>query len=70
VSSSWRAVQSANWAWVPLVIVLSGGLGWFLAGRALDPVNSVAEAAQKITHSNLDVQIPARNAVVVRLTRT
>ena len=49
-------------SWVPLVIVLSGGLGWFLAGRALDPVNSVAEAAQKITHSNLDVQIPARNA--------
>lgn len=49
-------------SWVPLVIVLSGVLGWFLAGRALDPVNSVAEAAQKITHSNLDVQIPARNA--------
>src|SRR5271156_3514640 len=49
-------------SWVPLVIVLSGLLGWFLAGRALDPVNSVAEAAQKITHSNLDVQIPARNA--------
>jgi heavy metal sensor kinase len=48
-------------AWVPLVIVLSGVLGWFLAGRALDPVNSVAEAAQQITHSNLDVQIPARN---------
>jgi heavy metal sensor kinase len=48
-------------AWVPLVILLSGVLGWFLAGRALDPVNSVAEAAQQITHSNLDVQIPARN---------
>jgi heavy metal sensor kinase len=47
---------------LPLVIVLSGVLGWFLAGRALDPVNSVAEAAQQITHSNLDVQIPARNA--------
>ncbi len=49
-------------AWVPLVIVLSGLLGWFLAGRALHPVNSVAEAAQRITHSNLDVQIPMRNA--------
>jgi heavy metal sensor kinase len=45
-----------------MVIVLSGLLGWFLAGRALEPVNSVAEAAQRITHSNLDVQIPARNA--------
>jgi heavy metal sensor kinase len=49
-------------AWVPLVIVLSGLLGWFLAGRALHPVNSVAEAAQRITHSNLDVQIPMRDA--------
>jgi heavy metal sensor kinase len=49
-------------AWVPLVIVLSGVLGWFLAGRALGPVNSVAQAAQQITHSNLDVQIPVRHA--------
>jgi len=48
-------------AMVPLVIMLSGVLGWFLAGRALEPVNSVADAAQRITHSNLDVQIPARH---------
>jgi heavy metal sensor kinase len=47
---------------VPLVIALSGLLGWFLAGRALDPLNSVAEAAQRITHSNLDLQIPLREA--------
>jgi heavy metal sensor kinase len=45
---------------LPVVIVLSGVLGWFLAGRALDPVNSVAETAQRITHSNLDMQIPLR----------
>ena len=47
---------------VPAVIVLSGLLGWFLAGRALGPVNSVAEAAQRITHSSLDLQIPVREA--------
>jgi heavy metal sensor kinase len=47
---------------VPVVIVLSGLLGWFLAGRALGPVNSVAETAQRITHSNLDMQIPQRHA--------
>src|SRR5579871_5611597 len=47
---------------VPLVIVLTGLLGLFLAGRALDPVNSVAEIAQRITHSNLDMQIPVRRA--------
>src|SRR6202050_1922087 len=59
-----QVIKKFTWdyfAWVPLVIVLSGLLGWFLAGRALGPVNSVAEAAQHITHSNLDVQIPARN---------
>jgi heavy metal sensor kinase len=47
---------------VPVVIFLSGLLGWFLAGKALDPVNSVAETAQRITHSNLDMQIPLRQA--------
>jgi heavy metal sensor kinase len=47
---------------VPVVIFLSGLLGWFLAGKALDPVNSVAETAQRITHSNLDMQIPVRQA--------
>ncbi len=47
---------------VPAVIALSGLLGWFLAGRALGPVNSVAEAAQRITHSNLNLQIPNRRA--------
>ncbi|MGP0075379.1 MAG: sensor histidine kinase [Bryobacteraceae bacterium] len=60
-----KVIKNFTWqyfAWVPLVIVLSGVLGWFLAGRALHPVNSVAEAAQRITHSNLDLQIPARNA--------
>jgi heavy metal sensor kinase len=45
---------------VPVAIVLSALLGWFLAGRALGPVNSVAETAQRITHSNLDMQIPLR----------
>ncbi|HEX6894396.1 MAG TPA: ATP-binding protein [Bryobacteraceae bacterium] len=47
---------------VPIVIVLSGLLGWFMAGRALGPVNSVADAAQQITHSNLHTQIPLRHA--------
>jgi heavy metal sensor kinase len=49
-------------ALVPILIVLSSLLGWFLAGRALSPVNSVAEAAQKITHSSLHMQIPLRRA--------
>lgn len=47
---------------VSIVIVLSGLFGWFLAARALTPVNSVARTAQRITHSNLDMQIPLRGA--------
>jgi heavy metal sensor kinase len=47
---------------VPVVILLSGLLGWFLARGALVPVNSVAETAQRITHSNLNMQIPTREA--------
>jgi HAMP domain-containing protein len=47
---------------VPIAIVIAGLFGWFLARRALAPVNSVARAAQRITHSNLNTQIPLRRA--------
>jgi heavy metal sensor kinase len=59
-----KIISDFTWkyfALIPMVLVVSGFLGWFLAGRALQPVNSVADAAQRITHSNLDLQIPARN---------
>jgi heavy metal sensor kinase len=60
-----KVLRDFTWnyfALVPIVLLLSGLLGWFLAGKALGPVNSVAEAAQRITHSNLDMQIPMRQA--------
>ena len=44
------------------IIPLTGLLGWALAGRAIQPVNEVALAAQKITGSNLSLQIPLRGA--------
>jgi heavy metal sensor kinase len=44
------------------IIPLTGLLGWLLAGRAIQPVNEVAQAAQKITSSNLSLQIPPRGA--------
>jgi heavy metal sensor kinase len=47
---------------VPLLIALSSIWGWFMAGRALRPVNSVAHAAQRISGSNLSVRIPSRGA--------
>src|SRR5579884_1397093 len=47
---------------LPAMIAFSGLLGWVLAGRAIQPVNSVAQAAQTITGSNLSLQIPLRGA--------
>ena len=44
------------------IIPLTGLLGWALAGRAIRPVNEVAHTAQKITSSNLSLQIPLRGA--------
>jgi len=46
----------SNFTWnyfslLPVVIVVSGLLGWFLAGRALQPVNSVAATAQRRARS-------------------
>lgn len=47
---------------LPFLIALTSLLGWLLAGRALQPVNAVAQAAQNITGSNLNLQIPERGA--------
>ncbi|HLH44039.1 MAG TPA: ATP-binding protein [Bryobacteraceae bacterium] len=47
---------------LPGLISLSSLLGWMLAGRALGPLNSVAQAAHNITGSNLSLRIPPRGA--------
>lgn len=47
---------------LPGVIVICCILGWFMAGRALDPLNSVSRTAQRITSSNLNTQISTRGA--------
>lgn len=47
---------------LPFLIGLSCVLVWYLAGRALRPVNSVAQAAERISGSNLSVRIPSRQA--------
>jgi heavy metal sensor kinase len=49
-------------ALLPLVIASACVLGWFMVGRALVPVNDLARTAQRITGSNLTVQIPPRGA--------
>ena len=47
---------------LPAMIVLTSVAGWLLAGRAIRPLNSVAQAAQGLTGVNLKTQIPTRGA--------
>jgi len=60
-----RILDEFTWACVRIIplIVLSGCLlGWYLAARALTPVLEVAQAANRISGSNLSLRIPARGA--------
>jgi heavy metal sensor kinase len=47
---------------IPLALILASVLGWIMAGRALTPVRDVAQAAQRISGSNLSLRIPTREA--------
>jgi heavy metal sensor kinase len=47
---------------LPMLLILTFFLGWFMAGRALMPVNRLAEAAQRISGSSLHLRIPQRFA--------
>jgi len=72
------------WAYsVPLVLIISVGVGWFLAARALRPFGEVANIAEQITSQKLNTQIvnvrreqeiqrlvQSFNAMVARLSRS
>jgi heavy metal sensor kinase len=47
---------------IPGTLILGSFLGWIMAGRALTPVKDVAQAAQRISGSNLSLRIPTRQA--------
>ena len=47
---------------LPILIAVSSLFGWFMAGRAIIPVNSLAQTAQRISGSSLDLRIPVRGA--------
>jgi heavy metal sensor kinase len=47
---------------IPGALILGSFLGWIMAGRALTPVLEVAQAAQRISGSNLSLRIPTRRA--------
>ena len=57
----------ANFTWmyvilIPGALIVGSALGWVVAGRALTPVLAVAQAAQRISSSNLSLRIPTRDA--------
>lgn len=47
---------------LPLLLLVMGVLGWFMAARALRPVNQLAEAARRISGSSLHLRIPQRES--------
>jgi heavy metal sensor kinase len=47
---------------LPLALVLCAAASWYSAGRVLRGLQSVNSAAQKVTGSNLGLQIPRRGA--------
>jgi heavy metal sensor kinase len=48
--------------YLPLALVLCAAVSWYSARRALRALQSVDSAAQKVTGSNLGLQIPRRGA--------
>jgi heavy metal sensor kinase len=57
-----NGVTRAYFLLLPAMIALTSIAGWALAGRAIQPLNSVAHAAQELTGNNLSSQIPNRGA--------
>lgn len=46
---------------LPLALVAIGGGGWWVAGRAVRPLRSITQVAEKVTARGLDQRIPASN---------
>ncbi len=57
-----REFTLAYVAIIPGALILGCVLGWVMSGRALKPVKDVAQAAQRISGSNLSMRIPTREA--------
>jgi heavy metal sensor kinase len=47
---------------IPAALIVGSWLGWFMAGRALQPVLGIAQTAQRISGSNLSLRLPTRDA--------
>jgi two-component system, OmpR family, sensor kinase len=52
------ALQNVLAMAIVLALLLAGGGGWFLAGRSLSPLATMASATERITANNLDERLP------------
>ncbi|MEZ4483643.1 MAG: ATP-binding protein [Syntrophotaleaceae bacterium] len=57
-----RALRSLLLLYSPAALVLVAVCGWFLAGRALAPVNIITRAMRKINADNLNRRLPVGRA--------
>jgi heavy metal sensor kinase len=60
-----KILREFTWVYIGIIpgtLILGCVLGWVMAGRALTPVRAVAQAAQRISGSNLSLRIPTRQA--------
>lgn len=65
MDDSAQILKQYTWVYVGLIpfsLLCGCVLGWLLTGRALSPVIEVAQAAQRISGSNLSLRIPTRGA--------
>jgi heavy metal sensor kinase len=46
---------------IPLILIISWIVGWFLTGRALGPYEEITRTAEKITFENLNMQITTKH---------
>lgn len=46
---------------LPVALLLVGGGGWLVAGRALSPLSNISQLAERVTAHGLDQRIPASN---------
>lgn len=58
VQGELNAVRNLFLLTLPLVLLLVGGGGWLVAGRALRPLTTIADTAERITARGLDQRIP------------
>jgi len=61
VSEGLAPVREALFIGIPIAMALAGIVGWFLAGKSLSPVRTMAETARRITAENLEQRLPVAN---------